>query len=67
MMLCMTWRLTHVKHLPDDEHEPLLREAAHVQARLPGEGHLQLLLQVSLLVGDLTDRRAGMLSGGLMA
>ena len=46
---------THVEHLTNDEHEPLLGEAAHVEARLAREGDLQLLLEVALLVSDLPE------------
>ena len=57
---------THVEHLPDDEHEPLLGEAAHVEPRLSGERHLELLLQVALLGADLPDTAAP-LSVGVLA
>ena len=45
-----------VEDFPDEELEPLLGEPAHVQPGLADERHLQLLLQVSLLLRDLLQR-----------
>ena len=45
-----------VKNSSDQELEPLLGEAAHVEAGLTHERHLKLLLQVARLLRDLLQR-----------
>jgi len=52
-------RLTvvRVEDLSDQQQEPLLRQAAHVQPRLPDKRHPQLLLQVTPLPRQLEETK----------
>lgn len=47
--------VVRVEDLPHQQQEPLLRQAAHVQSRLPDKRHPQLLLQVTPLPCQLQE------------